>query len=369
MANSHPTTEPSTHASAYTAAQITIWLQHLRLPRAYRTYIANPSTFPQTFESLRTLMRCQISRFPFENLSVHYSPTHIVDIRPAILYDKLLGPNANGRGGYCLEVSIFFHHMLRGLGFQTYMTGARIRPRVDGVPGGEYSGIIHTTNIVHLPTGQKYSLDVGFGGDGPTTPLPLQTPSPPTQARILSNLGTQQIRLLQSHIPCQSPFLTLPNTAESEHHKFWIYQYRNKPMDEWNSFYCFSEMEFFEGDFEVVNLFACLRSPVHRGRVLVVRFLRGVDLVDLDFDLVGGVISRNSGGEEGLIEEGSGEVNIIGKVMLVDQVIKVNVGGKTRVVHEFDTEEGRVQALWKYFEIRLTEEEKEGIKGWDKELV
>ncbi|PWY88827.1 cysteine proteinase [Aspergillus sclerotioniger CBS 115572] len=342
----HPrgATSPSTtQVSAYTPAQITTWLHHLHLPRAYTPYITNPSTFPQTFESLRTLMRCQISRFPFENLSVHYSSTHVVDIRPAILYNKLLGPNANGRGGYCLELSILFHHMLCGLGFKTYMTGARIRARVDGVPGGGLFGDvilinhlrIHTTNIIHLPNGTKYSIDVGFGGDAPSIST-ISSISSANQLSIFSNLGPQQIRLSQSHIPLQSPFLT--HSPESQNNKFWIYRYRNRPTHEWNSFYCFQEIEFFEADFEVVNLFACLRSPVHRGSVLVVRFLRG-------------------------------DVNIIGKVMLVDKLIKVNLGGKTRVVHEFTTEEGRMQALWKYFGIRLTEEEKEGIRGWDKELL
>ena len=47
---------------------------------------------------------------------------------------------ANGRGGYCMENCIFFNHVLRALGFQVYMAGARIRLRVDGVPTGDYIG-------------------------------------------------------------------------------------------------------------------------------------------------------------------------------------------------------------------------------------
>lgn len=95
---------------------------------------------PKTEESLRVLFRCQITTFPYENLSVHYSPTHLVNIEPDTLYSKMMGPSNNGRGGYCLELSIFFHHMLRGLGFYVYMTGVRNRARTDGIPQGEYQG-------------------------------------------------------------------------------------------------------------------------------------------------------------------------------------------------------------------------------------
>jgi len=51
------------------------------------------------------------------------------------LYEKCM---KDGRGGYCMETSIFFYHVLRGLGFETYMAGVRIRPRVGGVPQVDY---------------------------------------------------------------------------------------------------------------------------------------------------------------------------------------------------------------------------------------
>jgi arylamine N-acetyltransferase len=89
-------------------------------------------------------MRCQISRFPYENLSVHYSSAQSVDIRPDALYEKMMGVNRDGgrrRGGYCMEVSIFFYHMLLGMGFSVYMVGVRNRPRTNGVPGGDYLGL------------------------------------------------------------------------------------------------------------------------------------------------------------------------------------------------------------------------------------
>lgn len=126
--------------SAYSSVQVAAWLRRIALPSAYTHYIDAPATIPKTRESLRTLFRCQITTFPYENLSVHYSQTHQVNIRPEVLYAKMMGPSSNGRGGYCMELSIFFHHMLRALGFYVYMTGVRNRTRTDGVPQGEYQG-------------------------------------------------------------------------------------------------------------------------------------------------------------------------------------------------------------------------------------
>jgi len=39
-----------------------------------------------------------------------------------------------------MENSIFFNHILKGLGFDVYTVGVRIRPRIGGVPAGNYIG-------------------------------------------------------------------------------------------------------------------------------------------------------------------------------------------------------------------------------------
>ncbi|PMD52559.1 uncharacterized protein K444DRAFT_619932 [Hyaloscypha bicolor E] len=63
------------------------------------------------------------------------------------------------------------------------------------------------------------------------------------------------------------------------------------------------------------------------------------------------------------------EEGIVGKVMLVNGEVKRNDGGKTRVVMTCKNEEERVNALRKHFEIELTEEEINGIKGRNVELL
>jgi arylamine N-acetyltransferase len=130
-------------ASAYSTAQLSKYLEYITLPIQYAQCVHDPLSFPKTEEALTSLFRCQITAFPYDNLSVHYSATPIVDIHPESIYTKLMGSNdeiPSRRGGYCFECNIFFYHVLRGLGFTAYMTGVRNRERIDGIPQGEFKG-------------------------------------------------------------------------------------------------------------------------------------------------------------------------------------------------------------------------------------
>ncbi|KAE8395484.1 hypothetical protein BDV23DRAFT_194199 [Aspergillus alliaceus] len=315
--------------SAYSTTQIQKYLTYLSLPSQYHSYVETPHLFPKTDASLRALFRCHITRFPFENLSVHYSVTRQPDIHPDVLYTKMMGAgeaSPTGRGGYCLEVNIFFNHMLRGLGFDAYTTGARNRGRVNGIPQGDYQGWVHMVNIVRLPSGARYHLDVGFGGDGPTSPVPL------VSGEAIKNLGSQEVRLLYDNIPKQS------QTTQ----KLWIYQYRNGMDKEWNSFYCFPEIEFFQDDFEVINRFAAWEF-LERGTFVAVKFIRN------------GEEGNVAQVQNGMIQSqpDSDEVCIVGKLMLINNELKLNMGGRTKVIESLNTEADRRMALEKWFSISI----------------
>jgi arylamine N-acetyltransferase len=120
-------------SSAYTPAQIDKYLEYIRIPPQFQR-AANP---PLDINFLNALHVHQLAAIPYENLVLHYSQEHAVVLDPAVLYEKVL---RNGRGGYCMENSIFFCHVLRALGFTVYLAGVRIRHRVDGVPAGPYIG-------------------------------------------------------------------------------------------------------------------------------------------------------------------------------------------------------------------------------------
>ncbi|KKY14279.1 putative tpa: arylamine n-acetyltransferase 2 [Phaeomoniella chlamydospora] len=252
-----------------------------------------------------------------------------------------------------MENSIFFNHVLRGLGFQVYTAGAKIRHRVGGVPEGDYIGWVHLVNVVVLKekdpkTGEivkrKYALDVSFGGDGPRCPLPMAVDGPGHSTAITKNIGTQELRLIHDFIPSQ-----IHRSEEDCAQKMWIYQYRNRPELPWNSFYAFPEFEFTEQDFHVMNWYTGSHPESFQTfTVLVVRFLKKPAEPDAE------------------IGEKRGE--ICGKVMMVNGEVKQNLGGRTEIIKTCKNEEERVAALKEYFDIKLAQEEIDSIKGRVTEL-
>jgi arylamine N-acetyltransferase len=336
--------------SAYSPAQVAEYLEYIGLPRTFHPSSSSQPNLKLDLDYLTTLFTHQITAIPYENLAIHYSPKHAVDLDPQAIFAKIVAAR-RGRGGYCMENSILFHHMLRALGFaDVYLTGVRIRPRgVDGVPRGEsYTGWVHLVNIVSLPipgekdiVKQKYAVDVGFGGDAMTLPMPL------VEGLVHHNsIGTQQIRLVRDFIPNQRF-----RDESSGAHKMWLYQVRNSEEREWVSFFAFhDEFEFTEPDFGVVNWYTS-QSPesFQTFTPLAIRFVRG----------------RWVDGEE---EDEDGRPRVVGKVMLVKGVVKRNFTGKTEVVKLCVTERERVEALRDHFGIHLTEEEAESIRGRPVEL-
>lgn len=144
-----------------------------------------------------------------------------------------------------METGILFHTLLRSLNLRslnlrTYMAPARSRLRdVNNVPIGPFSGISHLVQIVTLPDNTRYALDVCFGGDGPTKPMPLES------CKIIRNLGAQEVRLVNRH---------LDEHRDTEGQlKSWVYEYRNSVEREWAALYSFGECEFLVSDFEAIN--------------------------------------------------------------------------------------------------------------------
>ena len=212
--------------------------------------------------------------------------------------------------------------------------------------------------------------DVAFGGDGPTIPLPLTfTSSPP----IFTNLGPQQVRLIHDIVADDQWNAALPDANLSDQYgntnsstgsrgsqlKYHIYQYRNSTEQPWNSFYCFPEYQFYPPDFEIMNYFTSTNTgPTNFQTItlLVVKFV-------MDEGQTPSLASNGQmNGEKSLGK-------IVGKVMFVNEKLKRNDGGKTRPVLECGSEEERVRGLREACRIELTEEEINGIKGRNVEIL
>lgn len=117
---------------AYSQEQVQQYLAHIGLPENLRH--ETPS-----LKLLKALHVHTISTLSYENLSIHYNPTHSIELDPQVLFRKIVTDGRN-RGGFCMEVAILYNQILRAIGFDAYTAGVRTRPRLQGVPRGDFPG-------------------------------------------------------------------------------------------------------------------------------------------------------------------------------------------------------------------------------------
>ena len=111
---------------------------------------------------LKKLVYCHSTSVPFENLDVYYCRKE-PELTCAALYEKIV---VRRRGGYCFELNGLFLKLLSALGFCAAPHIARIK-KGDFLPPPS-----HEILIAEL-CGERYFVDVGFGGPAPSAPLKL----------------------------------------------------------------------------------------------------------------------------------------------------------------------------------------------------
>ena len=125
-----------------------------------------------TFDVLQDLITAHTRTISFENLDPLLG-VPIDDLSPEALTDKLV---RRGRGGYCYEHNGLIGYVLEELGFGVRRFGARVVWTL--AAGAPVPSQTHTLLVVTLPGGQQpYLVDVGFGGQTPTSPIRLETGS------------------------------------------------------------------------------------------------------------------------------------------------------------------------------------------------
>jgi arylamine N-acetyltransferase len=122
--------------------------------------------------------------------------------------------------------------------------------------------------------------------------------------------------------------------------KVWIYQIRYNSDSDWISNICFSDVEFLPQDFGVMN-FSVSQSPTSWFTQVFVAMR----------------MILNENGDE-----------IIGQCVMSGKDVKRRVRGQTEVLQTIQTEDDRVKALAKYFDMHLREDEIQGIRGMISEL-
>lgn len=114
-------------------------------------------------------MAAHVRHIPFENLDPLMG-VPVVDLGAPALTAKLV---ARRRGGYCYEHNNLMREVLCALGFAAERLAARVvwmSPEgLDGPPRPQ----THQALAVTIPEStRRYLVDVGFGGQTPTAPIP-----------------------------------------------------------------------------------------------------------------------------------------------------------------------------------------------------
>ncbi|QUR69129.1 arylamine N-acetyltransferase family protein [Mycobacterium spongiae] len=123
-----------------------------------------------TFGVLQDLVTAHTRAIPFENLDP-FMGVPIDNLSPEALTDKLVHRR---RGGYCYEHNGLMGYVLSELGFRVRRLAGRViwmRPPDAPVPAETHTALAVTFPGAH----RSYLVDVGFGGQTPTSPLRLQT--------------------------------------------------------------------------------------------------------------------------------------------------------------------------------------------------
>ena len=174
-------TASAPHARALSAPQLSAYFERISVSESDVRALDSASL-------LHLIVRCHSLSIPFEALDVALG-VH-VSLDPAHIFSKLVVAR---RGGYCLENSFLLFAALSTLGFQLRIRAARVWMRVRTyVPQDPPMARQHVVLLVKAPEGRgggggcetgadgadgdgmTWLVDVGFGGGGPSAPLPLR---------------------------------------------------------------------------------------------------------------------------------------------------------------------------------------------------
>ncbi len=316
---------PGAHRSSfrptYTRAQLETYVsKHIAPSPSYTLETLETEIQADPLAALGTLQLRQVAFNPWGNVALHYSWHRALTLDSDALYHKIV---ERAIGGYCMENNAFFSTILRSLGYQLYITGARISLSLDGEkddPG--FAGWQHEVIIVTI-SGKKYLVDVGFGSTSPLHPIPLDHSS----TEIYNSVPGAELRLVYRPIAS--------NTDQSQ--KWWVLESRVKTHPQWAGCYCFADLEWLPADFEIIN-YRTSRDPKSwfTHRLVLVRIL---------------------------IDEET-RTKATGTMILSGEKIERRVGeGEKEVVLVAKNEKERVEGLKRWFGVVLSPDEERGIKG------
>ena len=136
---------------------------------AYFARVGYAGPAEPTLDVLQALTTAHTKSIPFENLDPLMGRP-VGDLSPEALFDKLVHRR---RGGYCYEQNGLMGYVLTEIGFRVRRLAGRVvwmQP-----PDAPIPAQTHTVLAVTFPgSAGSYLVDVGFGGQTPTSPLRME---------------------------------------------------------------------------------------------------------------------------------------------------------------------------------------------------
>ncbi|XP_076014227.1 arylamine N-acetyltransferase 2-like [Genypterus blacodes] len=176
----------------------------------YLMRIGFVSSVEPSLDVLRSLHTGHLLSVPFENLTAHSGGEVKLDLD--LLYEKIV---IRRRGGFCCENNGLFAWLLAQLGFQVTLLSGQVRNAETGHYGPPFDHLI----ILVTLDGQRWLCDVGFGSDGFSVPLSLDTSGPQEQ-------GHRAFRIRPDGDTC-----VMELQSEGEEHGDWteVYKFTLEP--------------------------------------------------------------------------------------------------------------------------------------------
>jgi arylamine N-acetyltransferase len=103
--------------------QVGAYLDRIALPQEVRDSLREGGNGKGALKAVTTLQQYHMAAIPYETLDLHYSSHHSVPLDTETIYENVV---TRKRGGSCLQVHQLFSNLLRSLGFQAYITAARV---------------------------------------------------------------------------------------------------------------------------------------------------------------------------------------------------------------------------------------------------
>ncbi len=139
---------------------------------AYFARIGYRGAAEPTLDVLRNLVTAHTRNIPYENLDPVLGRP-VDDLSPEALSDKLVN---RCRGGFCYEQNGLMGYALAEIGFRVRRLAGRVLWMLP--PDAPATAQTHTVLAVTFPGSEgPYLVDVGFGGETPTSPLRMVTGS------------------------------------------------------------------------------------------------------------------------------------------------------------------------------------------------